>query len=292
MARRSNGSVVAWGDNTDGQSNVPALPPGLTYVQIAKGEYFSAARRSDGSVVAWGDNTYGQCNVPALPAGLSYVQVAAGGVHAIARRSDDHVLAWGLNGTGQCNVPEFPAGWTCVEVSAGWYHSLARLVLSFGSFCFGDGSEGACPCNNSGAAGRGCENSTSTGGALLAGSGVASLASDTLQFNCSGETPGALSLVFQGDATHAPTPMGDGLRCVGGHLKRLYMKTAVSGVITAPSFPDPTVSARSAALGDPIPPNAIRMYHVYYRDSSTSFCAAPLGTLFNVSSAMSILWVP
>jgi hypothetical protein len=30
VARRSNGSVVAWGDNWWGQCNVPALPPGLS----------------------------------------------------------------------------------------------------------------------------------------------------------------------------------------------------------------------------------------------------------------------
>ena len=79
VARRSDGSVVAWGDNDYGQCNVPALPAGLTYVEVAAGVAHTVARRSDGSVVAWGDNRYGQCNVPALPAGLTYVEVAAGG---------------------------------------------------------------------------------------------------------------------------------------------------------------------------------------------------------------------
>ena len=79
MARRSDGSVVAWGDNYYGQCNVPALPAGLTYVEVAAGGCHTVARRSDGSVVAWGSNDYGQCNVPALPAGLTYVEVAAGG---------------------------------------------------------------------------------------------------------------------------------------------------------------------------------------------------------------------
>src|SRR5262245_5617339 len=37
VARRSDGSVVAWGDNSIGQCKVPALPPGLTYVEIAAG---------------------------------------------------------------------------------------------------------------------------------------------------------------------------------------------------------------------------------------------------------------
>ena len=38
VARRSDGSVVAWGDNAYGQCNVPALPAGLTYVEIAAGD--------------------------------------------------------------------------------------------------------------------------------------------------------------------------------------------------------------------------------------------------------------
>ena len=119
MARRSDGSVVAWGHNPTGQCNVPALPAGLTYVEVAAGGWHTVARRSDGSVVAWGDNAYGQCNVPALPAGLTYVEVAAGGYHTVARRSDGSVVAWGDNDYGQCNVPALPAGLTYVEIAAG-----------------------------------------------------------------------------------------------------------------------------------------------------------------------------
>jgi alpha-tubulin suppressor-like RCC1 family protein len=37
VARRSDGSVVAWGQNWYGQCNVPALPPGLSYVEVAAG---------------------------------------------------------------------------------------------------------------------------------------------------------------------------------------------------------------------------------------------------------------
>jgi alpha-tubulin suppressor-like RCC1 family protein len=53
LARRSDGLVVAWGDNTYGQCNVPSPPPGLSYVEVAAGKQHAAARRSDGNVVAW-----------------------------------------------------------------------------------------------------------------------------------------------------------------------------------------------------------------------------------------------
>src|SRR4030095_6095354 len=33
----SDGSVVAWGNNTYGQCTVPALPPGTTYVDVSAG---------------------------------------------------------------------------------------------------------------------------------------------------------------------------------------------------------------------------------------------------------------
>ncbi|HZL84593.1 MAG TPA: hypothetical protein VFD07_04360, partial [Candidatus Krumholzibacteria bacterium] len=116
VARRNDGSVVAWGWN-DGPCNAPALPPGLTYVEVAAGGRHCVARRSDGSVVAWGDNSWGQCNVPALPPSLTYVEVAAGGFtptvgegHTVARRSDGSIVSWGCHFSGQCNVPTPPPG--------------------------------------------------------------------------------------------------------------------------------------------------------------------------------------
>ena len=47
------------GRTSYGQCNVPALPGGLTYVEVAAGDGHTVARRSDGSVVAWGGNSYG-----------------------------------------------------------------------------------------------------------------------------------------------------------------------------------------------------------------------------------------
>src|SRR5262249_23877246 len=88
---------------------LPALPSGVTYVQVSGGGDISAALRSDGSVVAWTTDSLslggGVVNVPALPTGLTYVKVSAGSIHAVARRSDDSVVAWGNNFYGQCNVP-------------------------------------------------------------------------------------------------------------------------------------------------------------------------------------------
>ena len=160
------------------------------------------------------------------------------------------------------------------------------------SFCYGDGSIGTCPCSNSGTAGRGCENSASTGGAQITATGSPSLSADTLVLTSDGERATSFSLFIQGDAEIAPASFGDGLRCAGGNLKRLYAKNAVGGAVTAPEGAEPTISARSAALGDSIPTLATRIYQVYYRDPDPAFCPDPQGSTFNVSNGLRVLWGP
>jgi type II secretory pathway pseudopilin PulG len=155
LALKSDGTVVAWGSNTDlwggngGQSTVPA---GLNNVQaVSAGAAHSVALKKDGTVVAWGSNLDwgrnwdwtvrfgGQSNVPA---GLNnVVQVSAGAVHNLALKSDGTVVAWGSNHYqggnfgGQSNVP---AGLNnVIQVAAGGSHSLALksdgTVIAWGS---------------------------------------------------------------------------------------------------------------------------------------------------------------
>ena len=67
----------------------------------------------------------------------------------------------------------------------------ATLPFAFQSFCFGDGTLAtACPCGNVGLAGRGCQNSASTGGALLSASGW--VLPDSAVLTSSGELASAL----------------------------------------------------------------------------------------------------
>jgi hypothetical protein len=159
------------------------------------------------------------------------------------------------------------------------------------SFCAGDGSLAPCPCGNSGAPGHGCDNSFfGVPGALLTGGGVPSLSADTLALTVGSELPGALRIFLQGDTSIAPTAFGDGLRCVGGALKRLYVVNDSSQSVTVPGPGDPSISSRSAALGDAIPVGATRHYQAYYRDADPTFCPAPMGSTFNISSGVSVTW--
>ncbi len=120
LALKGNGTVVAWGNNQYGQCNVPT---NLTHVAFLAQGYglHNLVLKEDGTVVAWGNNDYGQCNVPADLTNV--IGVAVGYVHSLAVRRDGTVAAWGRNVLGECNVP---AGLTnAVAVAAGTWHSLA-----------------------------------------------------------------------------------------------------------------------------------------------------------------------
>jgi hypothetical protein len=105
---------------------VPALPNGLTYVEISAGGSHAVARRSDGSIVQWGyflPQITGPNIIPPLPTGLTYVEVSAGDWFSLARRSDGSVVAWGA--PVSLNVPALPSGLTYVEIAAGMGHAVA-----------------------------------------------------------------------------------------------------------------------------------------------------------------------
>jgi Tol biopolymer transport system component len=151
----------------------------------------------------------------------------------------------------------------------------------------------ACPCANAPSGpGRGCNNSSATGGASISASGIAYLTSDTLVFTTSGEKPSATSIVLQGNALNASGAVfGQGVRCATGALKRLYTKTASAGSITVPNIGggDPTVSARSSTLGDVIAAGQSRWYLVYYRDP-TVLGGCPSASTFNATQTLQIDW--
>jgi hypothetical protein len=120
LALRSDGTVVAWGYNFDGQCNVPPGLGGVT--RIAAGEFFSLALKSDGTVVAWGANDYGQCDVPIGLNGV--VAISAGHAHCLALLGNGTVVAWGSDAFGQSDIPAGLSGVT--SIVAAWNYSLAR----------------------------------------------------------------------------------------------------------------------------------------------------------------------
>jgi glucose/arabinose dehydrogenase len=158
--------------------------------------------------------------------------------------------------------------------------------------CFGDGSTPTpCPCANTGMVGRGCENSSLTGGARLEGAGDPG--NDQVVLISTGELPTVLTIFLQGNVSN-PTGFlfGDGVRCVSGSLKRLYSHNAVGGIAHAPNVGEPSITTQSTNLGDPLFPlsGQVRYYQAYYRDPVLSFCSSPPGNTWNVSSMFTITW--
>jgi hypothetical protein len=133
VARRSDGSIVAWGDNMFGALNVPALPPGVTYVALAEGSeaWHSAALRSDGVLVAWGNNSHGQCNVSGSAGPFSSLVVGSRNTGAIRNGS---LSIWGAN---QAQLIRYvPTSGTFVDYAIGSDFPLAlrsdQTVVSWG----------------------------------------------------------------------------------------------------------------------------------------------------------------
>jgi len=183
------------------------------------------------------------------------------------------------------------AGGASADLNGNW--TPDECESSATPVCFGDGTLVPCPCDNAGLPGRGCDNSMpGAGGARLAGFGATLLSADTLLLVASGERPTALSVFWQSELVAAPRAFGDGLGCLGGHLERLYVHTALGGTVRSPQGSDLPVSARSAALGDAIAPGATRLYHVFYRDGDPNFCPAPAGSTINTTNGLRALWGP
>jgi alpha-tubulin suppressor-like RCC1 family protein len=155
LALLANGTVLAWGDNHEGQlgngttktSAVPVPVKGLSGVTaIAAGSLFSLALLNNGTVMAWGDNREGQLGdgtlrnstVPVPVQGLTGVTaIAAGALHSLAVLANGTAMAWGDNESGQLGigrqvslrvVPTAVAKITGImAIAAGEEHSVALL---------------------------------------------------------------------------------------------------------------------------------------------------------------------
>lgn len=116
-------SVVAWGDNSGAQTDVP---PGLgDIVAVAGGDYHSVALRRDCTLLGWGYNGDGQTTVPTNA--LRFVAIAGGGSHNLAITERGGVIGWGCNDFGQCNVPASATN-NVLNIAAGDAHSLALFA--------------------------------------------------------------------------------------------------------------------------------------------------------------------
>lgn len=164
LALLSNGTVMAWGDNSVGQlglgnasnQSTPQQVPASSLssvVSVAAGFGHSLALLSNGTVKSWGVNQHGELGlgtttnhstpqqIPA-PSLSSVVAIAAGGAHCFALHANGRVTAWGMNSFGQLGLGNtidqlYPQGVSgaslsnVMAVKAASFHSVA--VLSDGT---------------------------------------------------------------------------------------------------------------------------------------------------------------
>jgi alpha-tubulin suppressor-like RCC1 family protein/fibronectin type 3 domain-containing protein len=195
MAAKNNGTIWAWGKNSNGQlgngtnldSPVPVQVKNLFGIKmLAGGESHSLALKNDGTVWAWGNNsngqlgngTYNSTNTPIKVSNIdNIVMVRTGDYHSLAIRSDGTVWGWGANWYGQlgngtydyANTPvQVPGLTNIVSISAGYAHSLALKS---------DGTVWAWGYNDTGELGNGTNDTTNVPVQVLNISNVVAIAS-------------------------------------------------------------------------------------------------------------------
>ena len=131
------GEIVAWGDNSYGQCNVPS--PNTDFTAIAAGGRHTLGLKTDGSIAAWGYNNFGQCDAPSP--NTDFMTIAANGEHSLGLKTDGSIMTWGENYYGECTVPEPNTGFTAIATS--YSHTLG-LKTDGSIFAWGDDFGGQC----------------------------------------------------------------------------------------------------------------------------------------------------
>lgn len=135
-ASRAVSQVIVWGDNTYGETNVPASATNV--IALAGCDSDCLALRGDGTVVAWGQA--GFIGVTNVPSGLTNaVGIAAGSGHALALRADGTITMWGQNfPNGIFNVPPTVTNVVALALGSGQQHTLVLradgTIVDWGSY--------------------------------------------------------------------------------------------------------------------------------------------------------------
>lgn len=124
--------VRCWGDNSEGQINVP--PDLGTVSQISAGIYQTCAVKTNKLAKCWGSNQHGQSTIPSDLGEVS--QIANGSGFACALKLTGAIQCWGANHYGTLNVPTDVGPSQQIAASLGTVCVLERLG---GVKCWGNG---------------------------------------------------------------------------------------------------------------------------------------------------------
>jgi hypothetical protein len=169
------------------------------------------------------------------------------------------------------------------------YVASRSAFPTYRSFCY-TGNAIFCPCSNQGLTGHGCNHSVNTDGALLRAGGDPIVQADSVLLEASNVVPNASLLFFQGTVrvnNGMGSTFGDGLRCAGGSVIRLAIRTADSSgrAVLGGGVPgDPQISVKGAIPAG----GGVREYQAWYRNSA-AFCTP---ALYNTTNGIEITWQP
>ena len=161
-------------------------------------------------------------------------------------------------------------------------------------YCFGDGTQGVCPCGATGTAGQGCPNTNGNGrGAGLRAAGSASAAADTFCLTIEDAPSNKPGIVFQGAmAQNYPNGLGtlanaSGLLCVVPALRGNVIFLDATGAAVASDFLGQPFSATAQA------PGSTTYYQFWFRDTGNPCQNAPANSAAsNFSNAVEVDWMP
>ena len=108
---RTNGTIICWGNNDDGQADAPDG----TYTAIATRSVHSCGLRTDGTITCWGNNSRGQTDAPIG----TYTAVTVNLNYSCGLRTDRNIACWGNNSSGQTDAPDG----TYTAVTTSFFHS-------------------------------------------------------------------------------------------------------------------------------------------------------------------------
>ena len=136
-ALKTDGTVIAVGDNDDGQCDVSDW---TDIVAISARSSQTVGLKADGTVVAVGEGSHGTYDKCAIFDWTDIVAISAGNDHIVGLKADGTVVATGRNWSGQCNVSD----WTdIVAISAGGWYTVG-LKADGTVLAVGDNSYGQC----------------------------------------------------------------------------------------------------------------------------------------------------
>ena len=124
---------------------------------------------------------------------------------------------------------------------------------------------------------------------MLAASGSAHVAADSVVLRGSTLTPSAIGLFFQGTLAQGGgngTAFGDGLLCSNGSVVRLGVRQASSGIVRFGYCVGSDAPIHVPGLIGP--GGGTRFYQLWYRDPA-AFCSP---ATFNLTNGVRIDWMP